>query len=462
MTKNQRTAILEGYRAHSRNNEIEILRSQKCGCFFCEKTYSARKISQWENGTNGGASAICPECGMATVLGDASGIPLTKALLKEMSMAFFKEDSENKTPEALNNFIDRYVQGKIPQNAKNEKLFLCYLTVLAASKDPRAYLLLGDFWSGSAKHHKPDYELAILYYSDPIVAYDTYALCRIGCLYFDGYGPKKNKMICLEAFTKAAALGSLEAVYRLADCYHCGHPVKKDDAFAFRAILNGFSQTYSDFLGCRMNLTLLPEFAYRLAKCAQNGWGVAVEENYALKYFLIAQFSAAMKSLTMNLGQNSPFLADIDTQIKVLGSAIGAKSGDPLYDTDTFFDTYGDPNTPDYSKKKFHLISYDQESANLVFEMETNHPGLIVDTANLYCGINKPKAQWSFIDVVRFEHNGESDFDEIVVTEDGYSFLRYGDDPNQDVVVASIHLRQQDESELKDGEDPLVSKKEGK
>lgn len=461
MTKKERTAILEGYRAHSRNNEIEILRSQKCGCFFCGKTYSARKISEWESGTNGGASAICPMCGMTAVLGDASGVPLTKALLKEMSTAFFEGDLKGKTPEALNDFIDRYVPGKIPHNAKNENLFLSYLAVLVTMRDPRAYILLGDFWSGSAEHHKPDYDLAILFYSDPIVAFDTYALCRLGCLYFGGHGPKKSKMLCMEAFTKAAALGSLEAVFRIADCYHSGYPVKKDDYFAFRAILNGFTRAYSDFFDCQMHLSLLPEFAYRLAKCAQNGWGVEAEENYALKYFLIARFSALMKSLAMNVKRNSPMLADIEAQVKALASSIGAKPGDPLYDTDTFFDTFGDPNTPDDSEKKFRLISYDQEAETLVFEMETKHLWLLVDTANLYCGISKPKTQWSFIDVVGFEHNGESEFNEIVVKEDGYSFLRYGDDPDHDVTIAEIRLRQQDESEPKSGQEALNPKKEG-
>ncbi len=458
MIKKERKAILEGYKSHSVNNEIEILRSKKCGCFFCGKTFNARKVSQWEDGTNGGASAVCPECGMAAVIGDASGVPLTKAVLNEMSEAFYGGDVDDKSPEALNKYIDRYVTGKIPQTKKNETLFLRYLFDLASANDPRAYLLLGDFYSGSAKHQKPDYQLAIGFYSAPLVAQDPYGLCRLGVLLFNGNGPKKNKMACFECFSKAAALGSLEAVFRIADCYHFGHPVKPDDDFAYRAVLNGFSQSYSDFLNCHLHQSLLPEFAYRLAKCAQNGWGINKEENFALKYYLIAQFAAAAKSIALGIDARDSFVDDINAQIALLGKKIGAKQGEPLFDVDTFFDTYGDPNTPDYSKKKFTFVSYEEETGNLVFELESDRPGLLVDAANLFCGLNKPKIKWSFIDVVSFNCNGESNFDEVVVTDDGYSFLRYGEEEELDTVIAEIRLRQEDVSESVDGNDVLVSK----
>ena len=149
---------------------------------------------------------------------------------------------------------------------------------------------------------------------------------------------------------------------------------------------------------------------------------------------------------------------DTNAQIALLGKKIGAKQGEPLYDVDTFFDTYGDPNTPDYSKKKFVFVSYEKETGNLAFELESDRPGLLVDAANLLCGLNKPKIKWSFIDVVSFIYNGESDFDEVVVTDDGYSFLRYGEEEEFDTVIAEIHLRQEDISEPVDGNDSLVSK----
>lgn len=53
---------------HTSNNEIEIIKSDKCSCLFCRQTYSARKVNDWVNGPKG-MSALCPECGMAAVVG---------------------------------------------------------------------------------------------------------------------------------------------------------------------------------------------------------------------------------------------------------------------------------------------------------------------------------------------------------------------------------------------------------
>ncbi len=456
MSKQERQTLLEEYKSHSVNNEIEILRSKKCGCFFCGSTFDARKVSQWEDGTNGGASAICPECGMATVIGDGSGLKVTRTLLKEMSEAFYGEKEREKSPEAMNKYVDLFIDGKIARNKKNEDTFLRYLCALASSNDPRAYMLLGDFFSGSAKYQAPDYEKAIAFYSHPLVGNDFYALCRLGTLLFDGHGPKKNKMACFEYFSKAAALGSLEAVYHIADCYHYGHPVKRDDNFAYLAVLNGFGQSLSTFPGDCLRRNLLPEFSYRLAKCVQNGWGINKEETFALKYYLISQFALVSRNLALGQSKQPPVMKEIESQIQILAKKLGAKKGEVLYDTDTFFDTYGDPNTPDYSKKKFALISYDPETYRLDFELETSVPGLVVDTANLYCGISKPKTKWSFIDIVSFAYNGENYFDEIVLAEDGYRFLRYGEDESQDVVIAEIHLRQGEEDTPEEEDDPLV------
>ena len=35
---------IDEYRRHGKNNEIEILQSEKCGCLFCRSVFSARRI----------------------------------------------------------------------------------------------------------------------------------------------------------------------------------------------------------------------------------------------------------------------------------------------------------------------------------------------------------------------------------------------------------------------------------
>ena len=451
MNKNERKTILEGYRAHSVNNEIEIIRSKKCGCYFCKKTYSARKVKDWEQGENGRASAICPECGMSTVIGDASGAPLTKELLEEMNKAFYGKAKGEKKPVSAEDYVDRYLDGKIPENKKNEDLFLSYCKKLAEEGDANAYLILGDYAGGKARFREPNCKAAYAYYSNPLLHNDVRALCEKGRLAIDGFGAKKNKMEGYECFAKAAALGSLEAVYLLADCYHYGYPVPIDDSFAIRAIIGGLKESYSDFLDFRICPNSLPEFAYRLGKSLQNGWGIEKEETFALRYYLICQFATFMRAAITHSDQRPSFFDDLLQQMDALAAKIGAKSGEPLYDTDTFFDTYGDPNTRDPSAKKFKLISYSKESNELVFEIESDEPGLLIDTANLYCNLNKPKIRWTFNDVASFTQNGESDFDDVVVTEDGYQFVRCEEEAG-DIVIAEIALIPNDSSDEEEQE----------
>lgn len=443
MKKNERKAILEGYKNHSVNNEIEILRSKECGCYFCKKTFDARKVTEWEQNEGGRASAICPQCGMSTVIGDASGVPLSKELLTEMNKAFYGEADGEKNPRRLQDYVDHYLDGQIPHSKKNEDLFLSYCEALAQGGQAKAYLILGDFASGDARFRKPDPKAAYAYYSNPLVLNDMHALCERGRLAVDGYGDNENKMEGFECFSKAAALGSLEAVYLIADCYHHGRLVKKDDSFAIRAIIAGFRESYRATMDCKLHPNNLPEFAYRLGKCLQNGWGIEIDATLALKYYLICQFTGFMRMVTMNAVKPS-FSDDLMAQINSLGAKINAKSGDPVFDLDTFFDTYGDPNTPDDSNKEFTLISYDEDSHELVFEIATEDPGFLIDTANLYCNLNKEKVRWTFTDVAYFTQTGETAFSDIVVTDAGYQFVRYDEESDQEILIAEIALTPDD------------------
>ncbi len=450
MKKNERKAILEGYKSHSVNNEIEIIRSKKCGCYFCTKTYNARKVTEWEQGDGGRASAICPECGMSTVIGDASGVPLSKDLLKEMHEVFYKDGPKKNEPLSFREYIDRYLSGETPKTKKNEELFLSYCQILATGGDEKAALSLGDFASGASRFHAPDFKLAYSYYSSPVLRFNPEALCAKGRLALAGYGNKRQKMEGYECFSKAAALGSMQAVYLLADCYHYGEPVKKDEDFALHIIIGGMRESYLTMLSNKFRPTCLPEFSYRLAKCAQNGWGIGPDDGFALKYYLIAQFASVVRAVTSGNDTRPPFFKDAEKQIEGLCNNMNAKKGDPLLDVDTFFDTYGDPNLPDDSEKHFTLVSYDKESGELVFEIECAEPGLLIDTANLYCSFNKPKNRWTFTDVAGFTHNGESDFDQVVVTDSGYQLLRYNDG-GDDVVIAEITLNPLEEDVIKEG-----------
>jgi hypothetical protein len=69
----------------------EILDSKLCGCFRCCQTFSPDEIFQWwgedENGVE--QIAICPKCGIDSVLGSASGFPIENTFLTIMRDYFF-------------------------------------------------------------------------------------------------------------------------------------------------------------------------------------------------------------------------------------------------------------------------------------------------------------------------------------------------------------------------------------
>lgn len=62
--------------AHSAHHRAEIEASDRCGCFFCGAVFPASEILDW---VDGGQTALCPRCGIDSVLGDASDLPVTEA-----------------------------------------------------------------------------------------------------------------------------------------------------------------------------------------------------------------------------------------------------------------------------------------------------------------------------------------------------------------------------------------------
>jgi cell division protein ZapA (FtsZ GTPase activity inhibitor) len=107
-----RLALLNQYREHAIDNEIEIVQSNQCGCFFCRHVFDARDVQDWMDGEHG-VTALCPECGMDAVIGDASGIEIDKPLMKEMNLAFYGETYMQDNPEAARTYCIRYIDGKI-------------------------------------------------------------------------------------------------------------------------------------------------------------------------------------------------------------------------------------------------------------------------------------------------------------------------------------------------------------
>ncbi len=58
------------------------MHSESCGCFYCLEIYSSLEITDWvDEDQNGiGTSARCPKCDIDSVIGSASGYPITESM----------------------------------------------------------------------------------------------------------------------------------------------------------------------------------------------------------------------------------------------------------------------------------------------------------------------------------------------------------------------------------------------
>ena len=76
---------------HSIRHRDEILASQECGCFYCTMTFLPSSITTWCDPDDGGVgqTALCPECGIDSVIGTASGYPITLEFLTAMRQRWF-------------------------------------------------------------------------------------------------------------------------------------------------------------------------------------------------------------------------------------------------------------------------------------------------------------------------------------------------------------------------------------
>lgn len=74
------------HKASFRNRE-QIERSKQCGCFFCGRIFPASKVTDYVSREE--PTALCPYCYTDSVLGDASGYPITVEFLKEMNKRWF-------------------------------------------------------------------------------------------------------------------------------------------------------------------------------------------------------------------------------------------------------------------------------------------------------------------------------------------------------------------------------------
>lgn len=72
---------------YSSNHMEKLMKDEKCGCFFCLRIFNPKEITEWIKDKYG--TAICPYCGVDSVIGESSGYPITKEFLDKMYIYWF-------------------------------------------------------------------------------------------------------------------------------------------------------------------------------------------------------------------------------------------------------------------------------------------------------------------------------------------------------------------------------------
>jgi hypothetical protein len=75
---------------HSISHRSEILTSEVCGCFYCLAIFPPSEIKEWVDAIDGiGQTALCPKCGIDSVIGSNSGYPIGTEFLAQMRKHWF-------------------------------------------------------------------------------------------------------------------------------------------------------------------------------------------------------------------------------------------------------------------------------------------------------------------------------------------------------------------------------------
>ena len=67
-------------------NREQLYRSKLCGCFYCLKIFDPKLIVDW---CDDNQTAICPYCGIDSIIYDSKTYPVSKEFLERMKNYWF-------------------------------------------------------------------------------------------------------------------------------------------------------------------------------------------------------------------------------------------------------------------------------------------------------------------------------------------------------------------------------------
>ena len=72
---------------YSDNHMKQLMQDSVCGCFYCCRIFHPSEITEWIEDTSG--TAVCPFCGVDSIIGESSGYPITEEFLERMRKRWF-------------------------------------------------------------------------------------------------------------------------------------------------------------------------------------------------------------------------------------------------------------------------------------------------------------------------------------------------------------------------------------
>ena len=81
------------------SNQDELLGSDICGCYYCLNMFPPSEIVNWvqerESNSISMQTGICPYCGIDSIIGSTSGIPICSEILSTINGLFFNTQSSH-------------------------------------------------------------------------------------------------------------------------------------------------------------------------------------------------------------------------------------------------------------------------------------------------------------------------------------------------------------------------------
>jgi len=76
----------------SSNNMEQLQQDSLCGCFYCLQIFDPTEIEEWlidDNAIDYKGTAVCPYCGVDSIIAKSAGYPLTIDFLQKMKKRWF-------------------------------------------------------------------------------------------------------------------------------------------------------------------------------------------------------------------------------------------------------------------------------------------------------------------------------------------------------------------------------------